>query len=156
MKEERVNTGAPGFRQYIDACQVELSQEQVEQEISAILCEIQCRRRYEMLERGCLPENPYFFFAEGEAGEEQGRQDQMREIREEAERAVKTRLVIQRVIEEQRIQVTPEELEAEARALAERKQIPFEMVRDFLGADFALLAGDLKERKAAAYICGMA
>ena len=151
VEDERV-------RQYVDTCTLEPSAEQIENEVSAILCEIQCRRRYEMLTGG-LPviQNPYLEDPERIGSEQiKDQQDQMKEIRREAVQAVKTRMVIQRVIEEQQIQVSSEELEAEAHALAQRIQMPFEMVKDFLGADFAMLARDLKERKAAAYICSMA
>lgn len=130
------------LRQYVEEQELVVPPDMIENELSFLVTELQCRRRYESLAGGgSLSYSP----EELEA--------QMADLRAEAVRMVKTRLVIQQIIKEQNIQVLPEELEAEATALAARKSMPLEMVKGFLGEDFGMLKGDLKERKAIAYIC---
>lgn len=133
------------LRAYVAAQSIEIPDTLVENEVSAIICELQCRRRYGRYE--CLAGNGSLTYSPTELDEKN------ETIRAEAVQAVKTRLVIQRVIEEQQIEVAPQELEAGAHAIAERKQMPFEMVKRFLGTNFGMLSRDLKERKAINYIC---
>ena len=49
--------------------------------------------------------------------------------------------------------VTPEELEAEAAAIARRQNTTVAELKRFLGEDLAMLQSDLKKRKAAAWVC---
>ena len=49
--------------------------------------------------------------------------------------------------------LTPEELEAEAAAIARRQNTTVAELKRFLGEDLAMLQSDLKKRKAAAWAC---
>ena len=79
--------------------------------------------------------------------------DRMEEIRQEAFRTVKTRLVLRDIIETESLEVTQEELEAEAMAISVRQQMPIEMVKGFLGDDLRMLRDDLLVRKALDSVC---
>lgn len=130
------------LQQYIEAQCLTVPQDMIENELSLLVTELQCRRRYENLAGG----GPLSY-------SQRELELKMAELRVEAVHSVKTRLVIQQVIKEQHIQVSSEELELEARAIAARKDMPIEMVRGFLGENFEMLETDLKERKAIEYIC---
>lgn len=130
------------LQQYIEAQCLTVPQDMIENELSLLVTELQCRRRYENLAGG----GPLSY-------SQRELELKMAELRVEAVHSVKTRLVIQQVIKEQHIQVSSEELELEARAIAARKDMPIEMVRGFLGDNFEMLETDLKERKAIEYIC---
>ncbi len=82
--------------------------------------------------------------------------DRMEEVRQEAFRAVKTRLVLRNIIETEGLEVTQEELEAEALAISVRQHMPIEMVKGFLGDDLMMLRDDLLVRKAVDSVCSMA
>ena len=69
-------------------------------------------------------------------------------FKKEAFKLVKTRLVLRSIIESEKLDVTEEELEEEAKALSIRQQMPIEMVKDFLGKDLEPLKDDLLVRKA--------
>ena len=130
------------LKKYVDSREFAVPQEMIENELAFLVTELQCRRRYENLAGG----GPLSYSPEE-------LEAQMEDLRAEAVRAVKTRLVIQQIIKEQNIQVSPEELEAEAQGIAARKNVPLEMVKGFLGEVFGMLKSDLTERKAVRYIC---
>lgn len=69
------------------------------------------------------------------------------EIREEAVVSVLERLVIAKVLETERFEISQEELETEAAAIAARQQISVDMVKSFFGEDLSLLRRDLLEKK---------
>ena len=122
------------LQQYVNSCDIEIPPEQLEDEISAMICEMQCKRRYESLANGIS-----LFYSQNEI------EQQMEEIREQATLIVKTRLVIQKIIEERHIVVTREELEKEAYAIAKRQKISMSLIKDFFGPNFGLLEKDLNE-----------
>ena len=62
-------------------------------------------------------------------------------------------LVLREIMAAQTIPVTPEELEAEAAAIARRQNTTVAELKRFLGEDLAMLQSDLKKRKAAAWAC---
>lgn len=130
------------LRQYVEAQELVVPQDMIESELSFLVTELQCRRRYESLAGG----GPLSYSPEE-------LEAQIGSLREEAARTVKTRLVLQQVIQQQEITVSPEELETEAVSIAAKKDVPIEMVKGLLGEDLGLLKSDLKERKAIAYIC---
>ena len=78
--------------------------------------------------------------------------DRMEKRREEAFKMVKTRLVLNGIIAAENLEITKEELEAEAKAISVRQQMPIEMVKDFLGEDLVLLKDDLLVRKAIDFV----
>lgn len=101
------------LQQYIEAQCLTVPQDMIENELSLLVTELQCRRRYENLAGG----GPLSY-------SQRELELKMAELRVEAVHSVKTRLVIQQVIKEQHIQVSSEELELEARAIAARKDMP--------------------------------
>jgi trigger factor len=79
-------------------------------------------------------------------------EDLMNEFRVQAAKQIKAERVLRQVIADERLEVTREELEQEAKALSEQQQVPLETVRDFFGEDMALLRDDLLVRKALDFI----
>ncbi|GHU66060.1 hypothetical protein AGMMS49983_14940 [Clostridia bacterium] len=77
------------------------------------------------------------------------------DIRETARKQVKTELVLEEVIRKENFEVTAEELEAEAKAMAERQQTTVEDVKRFFGEDLSLLKKDILLRKAIGFITGI-
>ena len=73
-------------------------------------------------------------------------------LTEQAMQNIRIRRLIEETIREQAFEVTPEELEEEARAVAERQKVSLDMVRGFFGDDFGLLRRDVLEKKALAYL----
>lgn len=71
----------------------------------------------------------------------------LEEIREEATVSVLERLVIAKVLETERFEISQEELESEAAAIAARQQTTVDMVKSFFGEDLSLLRRDLLEKK---------
>lgn len=77
----------------------------------------------------------------------------MEALQAEALRRAKEMLVLREIMAAQTIPVTPEELEAEAAAIARRQNTTVAELKRFLGEDLAMLQSDLKKRKAAAWVC---
>lgn len=125
------------FEAVLKAHDVEVPQNLVDDEVRMMVLELNHRLRYESLTSG-----RYAGFTQAEMA---GR---MEEFREEAFKLVKTRLVLKRIIEAEHLEVSQEELEEEAKAIAVRQQMPIEMVKGFLGEDLAPLKDDLLMRKA--------
>lgn len=128
-----------------DLNEIEVPQSKVDNEVNGKVLELYQKLRYDSLMTG----NPHFFI-------HQEVEEQMEEIRAEAYRQVKTDLLLQGIIAQEQLEVTREELEAEAHAMAQRQQIPVERVFDFFGNDLSLLKGDLLVRKAIDLICDSA
>lgn len=63
-------------------------------------------------------------------------------------------LLLAKTIEEQDFELTTEELEAEAEAMAKRQNTSVDMIKSFFGEDLSGLRRDLLERKATAYLLG--
>ena len=71
------------------------------------------------------------------------------EIRPEAEKAIKTRLVIAGVVEAEKIEVSEEEIEEEIKVMAIQYQMTADKVKELLGEDMMkYLVKDLKAKKA--------
>lgn len=128
-----------------DLNDIEVSQSKVDNEVNGKVLELYQKLRYDSLTTG----NPHFFM-------HQEVEEQMEEIRAEAHRQVKTELLLKQIIAQEQFEVTQEELEAEAHAMAHRQQIPVERVFDFFGKDLSLLKSDLLIRKAIDLICDSA
>lgn len=77
----------------------------------------------------------------------------MEALQAEALRRAKEMLVLREIMAAQTFPVTPEELEAEAAAIARRQNTTVAELKRFLGEDLAMLQRDLKKRKAAAWAC---
>lgn len=116
---------------------IEVPQDLVNQELTLMVIEHSHRIKYESMSTGA----PFDFIQEDMA-------ELLESFREDAFKLVKTRLVIQGVIEAENFEVTKAELEEEAKIIALRQKISLEMIKDFLGEDFESLKEDLLVRKA--------
>ena len=87
------------------------------------------------------------------SGEIQELNKKMEALQAEALRRAKEMLVLREIMAAQTIPVTPEELEAEAAAIARRQNTTVAELKRFLGEDLAMLQSDLKKRKAADWVC---
>jgi len=73
-------------------------------------------------------------------------------ITRDVTRDYKVEQVIKSVIQQERIDCTLDELEAEAEEMAKREHSTIEMMRRFFGDDLSLLKGDVLKKKARDYI----
>lgn len=120
---------------------IEIPQDLIENEITRMVDELKYRMRYESMAT-CVPID----FTEDEMIK------CMEEIREEAFKQVKTKLILEGIIEAESFEITKKELEEEAKEISVRQQVPIEMLMDFLGEDLELLKNDLMVRKAINFI----
>lgn len=127
--------------QILEANDIEVPQALVDEEVRMMVLELNHRMKYDGLATGA-----YISLTEDEKAE------RLETFRKEAFKLVKTRLVLRRIIEAEKLDVTEEELEEEAKAISIRQQVPIEMVKDFLGKDLETLKDDLLIRKAIALI----
>ena len=121
----------------LEANDIEVPHDLIDNETRMMAIELYKKTKYESMVSG------------GELGfmpDDMG--DRMEELREEAFKLVKTRLVLKCIIEAEDLKIAQEEWEAEAKAISVRQQMPIEMVKDFLGEDLVLLKDDLLVRKA--------
>lgn len=129
----------------LEANVIEVPQDLVDEEVSMMVLEMNHRMKYESLASGA-----YLDFTQEEIDA------RLKEFKAEAFKLVKTRMVLEGIIEVENLEVTKEELEEEAKAISLRQQIPVKMVKDFLGEDLGLLKKDLLVRKAINLICAHA
>ena len=61
--------------------------------------------------------------------------------------------MLEKILREQPLPVTREDLEAEAEAIAQRQGTTVEALRRFFEEDLSMLQRDLKQRKAMAWAC---
>jgi trigger factor len=78
--------------------------------------------------------------------------EQIRLIREEAYRSIKTELVLKQIADAEKLEVSPAELEEEAAKIAERQEMSLTMIKDFLGEDLVSLRHDLLLKKAVDFV----
>lgn len=74
------------------------------------------------------------------------------EIKPDAEKQVKTRLILNGIIEAEKFEVTEEEVEAEIKTMAIQYNMGEEEVKKILGANMSYLEKDLKTKKAIDFI----
>lgn len=122
--------------------EIKLSSEKVEEEVERAIIEYHQHLKYQAMSSGDYS----YFFSVGTDG-------QLDQVREKVIRQMKAEKVIQEVIREEQLDVSPEELESEAQSLAARQQVSLEMVKDFLGENLSPLKQDLLIRKALDFIC---
>lgn len=127
------------------AADIEVPQDLVDKEVNLMVLEFNHQLKYESLATGRMP---------GLAKDE--RVERLEEIKAEAFHLVKTRLVLQGIIEAEDLEVSRCELEEEAQAIARREGISIEMVKSFLGEDLGMLKGDLLIMKAIDYLAANA
>lgn len=126
----------------VECNEIHVPQAKVDNEVNGMVQELYQKLCYDSLATG----TPHFFIHEEV-------EEQMDSIREEAYRQVKLDLLLKEIIKLEQLQVTQEELEAEALAMAQRQQIPVERIYDFFGRDLTLLNSDLLVRKAIDLVC---
>ena len=80
-------------------------------------------------------------------------EEQASELRAVAEFEAKAPLVLKAIIAGQAIDVTPEELESEARAVAARQATTVEAIKQFFGENLCMLRRDVLENKAIDWAC---
>lgn len=136
-----MNTKEAAVRKYIEQCEIEVPDAMVENELQYITLEMKHRMQYDTLTSGQLHLNPGAELAEQE-----------KELREAARYEAKSELVLKAVIAKQGFTVSPEELEAEAAAMAQRQNATVEQLKLFFGEELAMLERDVKERKAVDWI----
>ena len=129
------------FSKYAEQYPLTVPQEAVENELQLLILEEKQRIQYETLTGFAVHLSP-----------QEELNKKMEALQAEALRRAKEMLVLREIMAAQTFPVTPEELEAEAAAIARRNTTVAELKR-FLGEDLAMLQRDLKKRKAAAWAC---
>ena len=124
------------FSKYAEQYPLTVPQEAVENELQLLILEEKQRIQYETLTGFAVHLSP-----------QEELNKKMEALQAEALRRAKEMLAAQT------IPVTPEELEAEAAAIARRQNTTVAELKRFLGEDLAMLQSDLKKRKAAAWVC---
>ena len=129
-------TDESAWRDYVLAYDIEVSEERVEEELALVRADLKHRMMYAQMSGG-----ETHLFPEMELAQ---REDELRQI---ALFEAKEPLVIKDLAARLQVVVTPEELLAEAQALAEREGSTLDMLRRFFGEDFAMLERDVRDRK---------
>jgi FKBP-type peptidyl-prolyl cis-trans isomerase (trigger factor) len=124
---------------FVEASEIAVPESRFEETVERMTLEVLHGKRYEYLANGkiFMPEDIEQF---------------TEDIRSLAYTQLKTQLVLEDIIEKEAFEVTRDELENEAKALAERQQMTVEAVREFLGEDLASLKDDILIKKAIDFI----
>ncbi len=130
------------WRQFVEAYEIEVPEEKVEEELRYILLEMRHRLQYDTLINHAVHLNPRAEIASREE-----------EYRRLARYEAKSELVMKELLAKWNPSVTKDELLQEARAVAVRQNADADLVKAFFGEDLAMLERDLKERKIKARIC---
>ena len=130
------------WRAYGEAYDIDVPQEAIENELDYIRLDMKHRMQYARLAGG-----EAYPFPDQELADREG------ELRAVALFEAKAPRVAKAIIAEQGFEVSPEELEAEAQAVAERQGATMDMMRQFFGNDFSALAHDVLEREAVDWAC---
>lgn len=130
------------FSKYAEQYPLTVPQEAVENELQLLILEEKQRIQYEMLTGFAVHLSP-----------QEELNKKMKALQAEALRRAKEMLVLREITAAQTFPVIPEELEAEAAAIARRQNTTVAELKRFLGEDLAMLQSDLKKRKAAAWAC---
>jgi trigger factor len=120
---------------------LEVPQDWVANEVTKMVIELKHREKYESMS-----------FTGGIEITQEDMADHIEELREEAFKLVKARLVLKGIIDAENFEVSKEELEEEAKVISERQQTPLSMVKDFFGEDLESLKADLLIRKAMDFV----
>ena len=119
---------------------IRVSEEKLNAEVELMKLELRHRLQYEQMATGIADYSG------------KDLTEQFASLRTEAERQLKADAVIEGVIAAEQFAVTQEELEAEAAAMAKRKNIPVEMVKGFFGPSLSPIKKDLLRAKALAFV----
>lgn len=130
-------TIAEKFSRFAACYPLEVPPEVVDRELELLILEEKQRMQYETLTGAAMHLQP-----QAELDE------RMDDLRHRAQCAAKEALVLRSLLTEHQFTVTPQELEAEAEALAHRQHTTVDELRRFLGPELSLLRRDLLEQKA--------
>ena len=133
-KEERIEEAV--LFKLAETYPIDVPESLVENEVQAMVCQLYQEMRYKALRTG-----------------ERDIQDQMEDIQKEARRQVKIRCILQEITETEQIQISREELELEAEAMAERQHTTVREIKSFFGENLDMLREDLLVRKTIQRIC---
>lgn len=133
------------LNQLVETYELDVPKAMVDNEVNGMVCQLYQQMRYDALRTG----EPNFFI-------QRDIEAQMDSIRETACREVKIDLILREVIATEQLQITREELEAEAAAMARRQGTTVEQIKGFFGEDLDMLRNDLLIRKAIDFICAHA
>lgn len=121
-----------------NANDIEVPTVMVEDEIDGMMQEFDQQLRYQGLDL-----QKYFQYLGKEA------KDFREELREDATKKTKTRMLISAIADAEKIEVTPEELDKELELMSIQYKLEVEQIKTMLGAEnFAALEKDIKMRKA--------
>ncbi|HCT90532.1 MAG TPA: hypothetical protein DF613_03985 [Lachnospiraceae bacterium] len=125
------------FRKYVEAYDIPVPEERVQNELALIIQQENHRMQYDTLTTGRLHLNRGKELAE-----------RMNEMKQAAYDEVKSELVMKKILTQMNFSVSPKELEAKAAAIAESQDSSLEMVKRFFGEDLSGLERAVKEEKA--------
>ncbi|QOX63621.1 trigger factor [Anoxybacterium hadale] len=121
-----------------EANEIDIPEIMVEEQIDEMMREFDQQLRYQGLDL-----EKYFEYLQKDAKEFRD------ELRADAFKKVKTRLVVEAVAEAEKLEASDEEVETELKAMAEQYKMEVEKLKEMLQADnYALLSKDIKMRKA--------
>lgn len=130
-------TKEEAWRDYVEKYDLEVPQDQLEKEIRMIRTDLMHRMRYDTMSGGAIHSFP-----------ELELENQKEEIYAAALWEVKSELVMRDLIQTLDITVTKEELESEAKAMAQRQNTTVTEIKRFFGEDLSMLEWDIKKQKA--------
>ena len=126
----------------VESNEVDIPRIMVEDEIDRMMQELDQQMRYQGLSL-----EQYLTFTQKDAAAFRD------EIRADAEKAVKTRLIMNGIVEAEKFEVTPEELEEELKVMAIQYQMTADKVKELIGEEnMKYLEKDLKTKKAIEFI----
>lgn len=126
----------------VEANQVDVPKVMVEDEIDRMMQELDQQMRYQGMTL-----QQYLGFVQKDAATFRD------EIREDAEKSVKTRLVLNGVVAAEDFQVAPEEVEKELETMASQYQMTADKIKEMIGEEnLKFLEKDLKVKKAVDFI----
>ncbi|MBQ4650118.1 MAG: hypothetical protein IJB73_05395 [Firmicutes bacterium] len=133
------------IRDFVKTYDIEVPQEKVAEEYNYMCLALKQQLHYQTMGSSGLM--PWQVKEEVEQRQE--------ELMEAAYYEIKYDLVMKDIIEKQEFEVTKEELEAEAAAMAQRQNTTVELIKSFFGEELSMLEKDVKIKKAEDWICSL-
>lgn len=130
------------WRAYVAAYDIEVPQWRIDEELRLIEADMKHRMMYEQMSGGAT-----HLFPDQELAEQKD------ELMAAALFEAKEPLVLRDLTKKLDVTVTPEELLAEAEAMAERQNTTIDQIKRFFGEDLALLERDVRENKIRTWAC---
>ena len=130
------------WRAYVAAYDIEVPQWRIDEELRLIEADMKHRMMYEQMSGGAM-----HLFPEQELAEQKD------ELMAAALFEAKEPLVLRDLTKKLDVTVTPEELLAEAEAMAERQNTTIDQIKRFFGEDLSLLERDVRENKIRTWAC---